>query len=334
MSVFHGKDIIIAVYVDDLLIVGPHIGQINQLKQALNKRFHMEDLGPCNYYLGMKITRDRPNRTIKLSQKGYIEKVIKDAGLWECNTKYSTPMESSQVHMVRETEQQATDEEKKVYQGRVGSLMYAMLGTRPDIAFAVSVISRFSSNPNRHHLKAVNRILKYLRGTIDLELTYSGELKDLNGYSDADWAGDVDTRRSTNGYVFNIGSGTISWSAKRQQAVALSSCESEFMGQTQAVKEAIWLKTFLDQVLNERYGEPTATVIFCDNQGAMALARNPQFHGRSKHMGIQLNWQREQVEKGEVELKYTPTERQIADGMTKPLSGERFVEFRRALGVI
>ena len=106
------------------------------------------------------------------------------------------------------------------------------------------------------------------------------------------------------------------------------------MGQTQAIKEAIWLKNFLAQLHSSRYGGPVATVLFCDNQGAMALARNPQFHGRSKHMGIQLNWQREQIEKGEVELQYTPTERQVADGMTKALCKDKFVRFRKALGVI
>jgi len=106
------------------------------------------------------------------------------------------------------------------------------------------------------------------------------------------------------------------------------------MGQTQAVKEAIWLKNFLSQVHAEKYQNPVATIIFCDNQGAMALARNPQFHGRSKHMGIQLNWQREQVEKGEVDLQYTPTEKQVADGMTKSLPKDRFLSFRQALGVI
>ena len=317
MSVFHGNGLIVAVYVDDLLIAGPDMTEIDKLKKGLSDKFRMEDLGPCSYYLGMKVTRDRPNRTIKLSQKGYLEKVLKDFGMWDCNTKHDTPMETSPKHMVPETKMQASVEDKRRYQSAVGSLMYAMLGTRPDIAFAVSVVSRFASNPNDHHMKAVKRIFRYLRGTIDLELTFSGDLGDLTGYTDADWAGDLDTRRSTNGYVFHIGSGTISWSAKRQLAVALSSCEAEYMGQTQAIKEAIWLKNFLAQVHSSRYRDPVATIIFCDNQGAMALARNPQFHGRSKHMGIQLNWQREQVEKGEVELQYTPTERQIADGMTK-----------------
>lgn len=334
MSVFQGKGMIVAVYVDDILIAGPDKKCIDELKAALNTRFHMEDLGPCSYYLGMKITRDRLNRTLKLSQKGYIERFLKEFGMWECNTKHDTPMETSAKYMVPETEDIATPEQKKWYQSAVGSLMYAMLGTRPDIGYAVSVVSRFASNPNEYHVKAVKRIFRYLRGTIDLELTFSGDLTGLTGYTDADWAGCLDTRRSTNGYVFHIGSGSISWSAKRQMTVALSSCESEFMGQTQAIKEAIWLKNFLAQVHSEQYKTPVATIIFCDNQGAMALARNPQFHGRSKHMGIQLNWQREQVEKGEVDLRYTPSEQQIADGMTKALPKDRFLTFRSALGVI
>lgn len=333
MSVFHREDMLIAVYVDDLLLAGPNMTAISEVKRLLGEKFHMEDMKACSYYLGMQITRDRANRTIKLSQKGYLERIIKDFNLWDCNVT-DTPMETSPKHMVPETEKTATQEVKRKYQSMVGSLMYAMMGTRPDIAFAVSVVSRFASNPNDCHIKAVKRILRYLRGTIGKELTFSGQLTDLQGYTDADWAGDLDTRRSTNGYTFNIGSGAISWSAKRQMAVALSSCESEFMGQTQAIKEAIWLKNFLAQVHAERYKGPTATILFCDNQGAMALARNPTFHGRSKHMGIQLNWQREQVDRGEVELQYTPTEKQVADGMTKALPKDRFLTFRKALGVL
>lgn len=170
----------------------------------------------------------------------------------------------------------------------------------------------------------------------------------LTGYTDADWAGDRDTRRSTLGFVFNIGSGAISWSSKRQPTVALLSCEAEYMDQTQATKEAIWLRDLLKQLDDPTVKDPSlalishneatiyalnAIIIYCDNQGAMALAKNPQFHARTKHIDAQWHYQREKVEDGSVEFQYIPTEDQIADGLTKALPKDKFLIFRNALGL-
>ena len=155
------------------------------------------------------------------------------------------------------------------------------------------------------------------------------------GYTDADWAGDKGTRRSTSGYTFNIGSGAISWSSKRQSTVALSTCEAEYVAQTQAVKEAIWLKGLLVELSEMHNNElsPSAVILYADNQGAIALAKNPVFHGRTKHIDIQHHFVREKVESGDVHFEYIPTEQQVADGLTKPLSRGSFEAFRRALGV-
>lgn len=165
----------------------------------------------------------------------------------------------------------------------IGSLMYIMLGTRGDIAYAVSTASRYLANPGPQHMKLAPRILRYLKGTRTLQLTYKGHLQMLRGFTDADWAGCRDTRRSTAGYLFNIGSGAISWQSKRQSVVALSTCEAEFMGQTQATKEAICLRRPLHE-LNMRQGK-AATIICGDNQGAIALASNPEYHSRTKAHG-------------------------------------------------
>jgi hypothetical protein len=131
------------------------------------------------------------------------------------------------------------------YQSAVGSLMYAIISTRPDIAYVISVVSRYGSNPTDAYWRAVKRIFRYLKGTATMRLAFRGEISPLAGYSDADWAGDYDSRRSISGYVFNVGSGVISWSSKRQPIVALSSCEAEYIGQTQATKKAIWLRRLL-----------------------------------------------------------------------------------------
>ena len=250
---------------------------------------------------------------------------------------------------------QATNDSRLRHQSAVGSLMYAMLGTRPDLAYILPVVSRHASNPTDTHWKAVKHIFRYIKGTLPLQLTYKGRLQPLNCYTDADWARDHHTRRSTtSGFVFNVGSGAISWSSKRQPTVALSSCEVEYMGQTQATKEAAWLSSLLDQlstpqVLGNNYIQTQSTsvalaylpisfalnaiIIHCDNQGAMALAKNPQAHARSKHIDIQWHYQREKIEDKSVEFRYVPTEEQVAVGLIKALPNDKFVVFRRALGL-
>ena len=282
-SVFTNGTTIIAIYVDDILLAGPNKKEIQALKHKLRERFEMTDLGGCAYYLGMTVTRDRANRILRLGQAGYVQKFITDHGMWECKGT-PTPM-GTEKYQASEEDFQATEASRTAYQSAVGSLMYAMLGTRPDIAYAVSVVSRYGSNPNESHWKAVKRIFRYLRDTVQYHLVFRGDLKPLTGYTDADWAGDQDTRRSTSGYVFDVGSAAISWSSKRQPTVALSTCEAEYIGQTQATKEAVWLRSLLNQ-LNPGDQATRSVVIYCDNQGAMALAKNPQFHARTKHIDI------------------------------------------------
>lgn len=332
MSVLTNGQTYVAIYVDDLLLAGPSATEIADLKVKLNKRFQMSDLGPCSYYLGMKVTRDRPNRVLRLSQTGYIEEVLRKFDMDKCNPS-KLPMDPhSKLFPTEEGETCPADRRTK-YQSAVGSLMYAMLGTRPDIAYAVSVVSRYASNPNNSHFGAVNKIFRYLRGTAPLGLTFRGDLKQLKGYTDADWGGDTGTRRSTSGYVYNIGSGAISWSSKRQPTVALSTCEAEYIGQTQAAKEAIWLKELLGQLnVNESEG-PHVTVLYCDNLGAMALAKNPQFHARTKHIDIQHHFVREKVAEGQIALQHVSTDQQVADGLTKPLPKDKFVLFRDTIGL-
>ena len=321
---------IVALYVDDVLVTGPNRNDILRLKNALNAKFHMTDLGPCAYYLGMTVTRDRANRIIRLGQAAYVERVLREHGMWEAKP-VSTPMETSAKLVPAEDGFQAEQKQKTRYQSAVGSLMYAMLGTRPDLAFAVSVVSRYAHNPTQKHWGAVKRIFSYLKGTVHLQLTFEGSLSDLIGYTDSDWAGCTATRRSTSGYVFNVGSGAISWSSKRQATVALSTCEAEYVGQTQATKEAIWLRSLLTS-LRKKDSLPTV-IIYGDNQGAIALSKDPKSHGRTKHIDIAAHFCREKVADKSVDFKYTPTDLQVADGLTKPLARDKFESFRSALGL-
>ena len=247
----------------------------------------------------------------------------------DCNP-VSTPIETS-LPPDNEPDYICPSSDRVEYQRLVGSLMHIMLGTRGDIVYAVSVASRHLANLGPQHLKLGRRIIRYLAGTKRLRLAYKGYLQILKGFTDADWAGCRDTRRSIVGYLFNLGSGAISWQSKRQNVVALSTCEAEFLGQTQATKEAIWLRTLLDE-LNVSQGR-AATIICRDNQGAIALSSNPQYHSRTKHMEIQRKWQGEVQDVGTVALRYIPTVEQIADGFTKPLPLDRFEWFRKGLGV-
>jgi hypothetical protein len=256
--------------------------------------------------------------------------MLDDFGLGEIRP-LATPMDTSRIEPAAK-DYLAAEKDRTWYARAVGSLMYLMMGTRPDIAFAVSSLSRHMANPTSQHLNAAMRVFRYLQGTKDMVLVYRGDLMPLVGYTDADWAGDVATRRSTSGYIFNIGSGAISWSSKRQPTVALSSCEAEYVGETQATKEAIWLRRLLRELLDQKEHLAT-TIIFGDNQGAIQLARNPQFHARTKHIDIQHHFVREAQMSGEVDMQYTPTERQIADGLTKALPKDAFVKFRKALGL-
>ena len=225
----------------------------------------------------------------------------------------------------------AIQEEIHWFQKAIGSLMYLMLGTRPDIAFPVSCLSRHMANPIQSHTSAVKRVFRYLNGSQDLELVFQGELQPLQGYTDSSFADDRTTRRSTSGYFFHVGSGAISWSSKRQPTVALSSCEAEYTAETQAAKEAIWLRRLLQEMLQQVNQNPTT--IFADNQGAIALAKNPQFHARTKHIDTHVHFVREKQAEGVISLEYIPTERQLADGLTKPLPREPFQRFRTALGL-
>ena len=208
------------------------------------------------------------------------------------------------------------------YRSTVGGLMYLMVGTRPDLAALLGVLSQFASDPCPTHWQALKRVFRYIQGTTThgIKLQAASE-EGLQGYSDADWAGDVETRRSTSGYAFMMTGGCISWRSKKQRTVAL----------TEAAQEAIWLKAFLWQIGEMKNDE--AVKIYEDNQGSIALAKNPECHKRTKHIDIRYHFAREKVEDGQVMLQYCPTKDMKADMMTKPISAVQFEYLRGRLGI-
>jgi hypothetical protein len=211
--------------------------------------------------------------------------------------------------------------------------MYAMLGTRPDIAYSVGALSQYSANPGKEHLAAVNRVFRYLNHSRNYKLVYNGKVRndDFTGYSDSDWAGDSRDHRSISGFVFKIAGAAISWSSKKQSSTALSSTEGEYMALTHAAKEAIWIQQFLGDILSPRSIPHT---ILGDNQGALALAANPTFHARTKHIRVRQHFIRECVDNGDVELDYIPTADQVADVLTKGLALAKHDKFTKGMGII
>ena len=318
------RSVLVAVYVDDILIFGKDKSQIQHLKSQLHQRFQMSDMGPAHMYLGMQITRDRTARTILVDQEKYIQIILKRFNMLDCNS-VSTPMETN-LKLIKRTDK-ATSDQIQEYQRIIGSLEYAAIATRPDIAFAVHKLAQFSSNPDESHFKAAKRVLRYLKGSAKFGLLFQGQDTnnlELIGYTDADWAGSIADRKSIGGYCFYLNRCLISHMSKKQRTVALSTAESETHAATEATKEAIWLRNILEELGLKQKKE---TTIFCDNQAAIALSHNPEYHSRSKHVDIEYQFLRHHVEIKTVILKYVRSEEMAADGLTKSLSREKHQQF-------
>lgn len=325
----------ILLYVDDILIACRVLSKLTSIKKELSSLFCMKDIGQAEYILGLQITRDRANRTLTLCQSQYIDTIVKRFGMEDSHPE-STPCALGLDLRKAVGEMKAEEAEKMrnvPYSSAVGAIMYAMLGTRPDIAYAVSVLSQFMHDPRLEHWKAVKRVLRYLKGTRDHKLVYDGgEFPYFHGYTDSDWANDKADRRSTCGYVFFLHGGAINWRSRKQHSVALSSLEAEYVAACEAGRDAAHWRSFLSE-LGSPLLQPGPITIHCDNQGAIALAKNPEHHDRSKHIDIQYHWVRDQVLKGLIRLDYTFTGSMIADVLTKPLARDRHIELTKKMGV-
>lgn len=317
--------LIIGVYVDDMLITGTNVAIINKFKTEMSEQFEMSDLGKLSYYLGLEVEQEKD--CTKIRQSTYARKLLEKAGLSECNpSKY--PMELK-VQLDKDVKGKSVD--PTMFRSIVGGLRY-LVHTRPDIAFSVGMVSRFMERPTVLHFNAVKKILRYVKGTVEYGLSYRKGAGNyiLSGYSDSDLGGSLEDRRSTGGVVFYLNESLITWVSQKQRCVALSSCEAEFMAATAAACQGVWLRNLLMQVTDEKH---CPVIIYVDNKSAIDLARNPVFHGRSKHIDIRYHFIRECVERGEVEIKHIRSEEQRADILTKAMSTEKFERMRALLGI-
>lgn len=327
----------LAVYVDDMGILCNDLDFMQKIKDQIGRRFKIKDLGAIAQLLGLAIEYNRDARTLRLSQTRYVEESLQRYGFDDSRT-HPTPLGSG-VKLSKDDCPTTSSEIEAMkdypYQSLIGTLMYAMLGTRPDIAFAVGTLSKFSSNPGKVHWDQAVHVLRYLAGTKGYGLEFNGNTDvDMSslilGYTDSDWAGDTDTRRSTSGYVFLMCGSAISWSSKLQTSPALSSTEAEYMACTRAAQEAIWLRQLLEQL---GFEQTNPTPLLGDNQGAIALAKNPGDHPRTKHIQLRYHFIRFAISDGQITLDYIPTDQMAADGLTKGLSGEKHGMFLRMLGM-
>ena len=258
----------IAEYVDDIILAGKTDRRMKEVKEAMGKCFKVKDMGELHYILGVSITQESEKGKTWIGQSKYILKILTKFGM-ENSKCVSTPVDANDKLLAASEDSELVDQ--RLYQSVVGSLLYLSCWTRPDITFAVSNAARFCSKPTKQHWTAVKRIMRYLRGTQDYGLLYTGnDKKDVEGYADADWAGDINDRKSTSGYLFKIGGGAVSWRSKKQTNVALSTAEAEYMALASAAQEAIWLRQ-----LNSELNHPSssATVIHEDNQSAISIAK-------------------------------------------------------------
>lgn len=317
--------LVVGVYVDDLLVTGTNISSIEHFKRQMHAEFDMSDLGRLAYYLGIEV--EQKDDYIQLKQSSYAKKILERAGMLDCNPcKY--PMESRSP---LNKDEHGKEVNSTQYKSVVGGLRY-LVHTRPDIAFAVGIVSRFTERPTSMHLNAVKRILRYVKGTLNYGLVYSKGSGNylLAGFSDSDLAGQIDDRRSTGGMAFYLNESLITWVSQKQRCVALSSCEAEFMAATAAACQGIWLRNLLSRITNEKTGP---VLLYIDNKAAIDLAKNPVFHGRSKHIDIRYHFIRECVERGEIIIKHVKTDEQRADVLTKAMSTVKFEKMRDLLGM-
>ena len=327
--VYINKDtgVILAMWVDDLILFAKSRLKVDKMKDQLRAEFEMKGLGSLRYFIGIRIQRDREQGKLRIDQKGYIEMILQRFEM-ENSKPVATPIATG-TKLTKATE---TDQiiDIKSYQSKIGSQMYAMLCTRPDIAYAVSQVSQFNASPTFTHDAVAQRVLQYLNESMNLGIEYNEEEGlVLRMYVDADW-GASENRRSIGGFIAILAGGAISWSCKKQGSVALSSTEAEYMALVQATKESIWLQRLFKELGREA---ENLKQILKNNQGAIALANNSTYHARTKHIDIQYYFICECVESGDIELEYCSTVDMMADALTKALPKERHWILLRRMGM-
>lgn len=327
-----GKEaIIVAVYVDDILIACSNLQTLNKVKYNISLKFDVVDKGPVDYFLGMEVVRDKANNTISICQQRFIQDLLEEfkmVGTRKCNT----PLDPGQKFKKCSDCTNCEKIDTKLYQSLIGSLMYLGLSTRPDIMHSVSKLSQFNVNPHKEHFGAAKHLLRYLNSTKNFKLIYRKTGESLTGFADADWASSSVDRKSYTGFTFIIADAAITWESRKQSSVALSSTEAEYMALSSASKEAVYLRDFIKELGFVKLIEGP-TELFGDNISAQQLVKNPVYHARSKHIDIRFHYIREVFEKNLINISYVPTDEMTADILTKNLNKIKHAKLSHRLGL-
>lgn len=319
-----GNFIILAIYVDDGLIAGSNQKVIDSVIEHLRDAFEVKAM-PVECFLGFEIHR-KEDGSIFINQAAYARKIQRKFEMEECNA-LAIPCDPNQILGKFEEAEQST----YPYRQLIGSLMYLSVGTRPDISFAVGYVSRYMERPTRVHVEAAKRILRYIKGTEQFGILYEGSGDgQLLGFSDSDYAGCVTTRKSTSGFTFLLDNGIVSWCSERQKSVSLSTMEAEYIAAASAIKELIWLKRLLNELLPDQFGN---VEFFMDNASAENFVKNAQCSKRSKHIDVCYHFIRDEYNKKVFNLEHIPSQEMVADILTKPLARKRFEYLRSLMGV-
>ena len=312
------------LYVDDIVLTASSQQLLQSVISSLQQEFAMKDLGQLHHFLGVTV-EPRPSGLL-LHQRQYALDILERAGMTDCKP-CSTPVDT-QAKLSAALGDPVAD--PTAYRSLAGALQYLTF-TRPDLTYAVQQVCLHMHDPRESHLAALKRLLRYVRGTVDLGLVlHRSSSAELVVYTDADWAGCPDTRRSTSGYAVFLGGNLVSWSSKRQPVVSRSSAEAEYRAVANGVAEASWLRQLLAELHSPL---AKSTLVYCDNVSAVYLSTNPVQHQRTKHVEIDLHFVRDRVAIGDVRVLHVPTTSQFADIFTKGLPSSTFSEFRSSLNV-
>lgn len=327
--------IILCVYVDDTVVAYDQLDEaiwMNDKKQ-IAKQYSIKDIGDCQWILNMKVERDRDASTIVLCQQAYIERVLKQFNMNECKIATNPEMVADLFTPPKGSDTTPLcPEQQSIYRSIIGSLSYAAITTRIDIAHVVNELSRYNNAATQFHFKAAKHVLRYLSGTTILGLVFKSSNENpfepkAEIFVDANWGTNTENRRSTSGLVAKLNGNIICWTSKKQPTVALSSTEAEYVALTEATTEAIWMKTWIREVFRIN----TQAQIYCDNQSAIALSKNDTYHQRTKHIDIKYHFIRERVKSGDIQIHWIPTQQQQADLLTKMLPTKQFLVLRELL---
>jgi Reverse transcriptase (RNA-dependent DNA polymerase) len=316
---------ILIIYVDDMIITGNDIEEIQHLESQLSKEFEMKNLGGLKYFLGIEVSRNE--KGIFLSQRKYVLDLLTEVGMLDCKPADTPMIQNTKLEM--NPSQVSTNKER--YQRLVGKLIY-LSHTRPDIAYAVGVVSQFMHAPGEEHMKAVMRIIRYIKGApgrgIKFEKNGHAEIK---GYSDADWAGNVMDRKSTAGYFTFVGGNLVTWRSKKQNVVALSSAETEFRGMVKGICELLWLRKLISELgFDHKY----EMKLYCDNKAAIDISHNPIQHDRTKHIEVDRHFIKEKLDSKIISLPFVRSSEQLADILTKAVASSEFSAALDQIGMV